>query len=275
VKKIEKLMKKAEFPRSQKYDFNWMMDFQMGPNAVWLVEWLCEGVRLKKGMRVLDLGCGRAMTSIFMAKEFGVQVWAADLWMSPDGNYKRVCEAGVEKLVYPIKAEAHNLPFAAGFFDAVISIDSYQYFGTDQLYMNYISRFIKNGGTVGIAVPALMKEITGDVPAHLLKPQKNKKVFWENECFSFKTAAYWKRLWETSGVLSDVNVLSLKNGWKHWRDFEKALELSGKSFFPSDAEALEKDAGEYIGFIKAVAVKENEDSYNLYDPGLGASVGLD
>jgi hypothetical protein len=31
---------------------------------------------------VLDLGCGRASSSIFLRREFGVQVWAADLWFS-------------------------------------------------------------------------------------------------------------------------------------------------------------------------------------------------
>jgi cyclopropane fatty-acyl-phospholipid synthase-like methyltransferase len=34
---------------------------------------------LKPSMRVLDLGCGRAMSSIFLHREFDVQVWAVDL----------------------------------------------------------------------------------------------------------------------------------------------------------------------------------------------------
>lgn len=58
----------------------------MGPNALWLVEWLAEALPLRAGMRVLDLGCGRAMTSIFLAREFGVQVWATDFWITPDYN---------------------------------------------------------------------------------------------------------------------------------------------------------------------------------------------
>jgi hypothetical protein len=27
-------------------------------------------------MRILDLGCGRAMSSLFLHREFGVEVWA-------------------------------------------------------------------------------------------------------------------------------------------------------------------------------------------------------
>ncbi len=38
------------------------------------------------GLRVLDLGCGRASSSIFLCREFGVQVWAADLWFSASEN---------------------------------------------------------------------------------------------------------------------------------------------------------------------------------------------
>jgi cyclopropane fatty-acyl-phospholipid synthase-like methyltransferase len=71
---VKSLLKKAKFPRSAAYDEDWMMDNQMGPNVLWLVEWQCEVLPLKPGMRVLDLGCGKAMTSIFLAREFGVRV---------------------------------------------------------------------------------------------------------------------------------------------------------------------------------------------------------
>ena len=58
----------------------------MGPNALWLMEALAEVLPIEPGMRVLDLGCGRAMTSIFLAKEFGAEVWATDLWIDASAN---------------------------------------------------------------------------------------------------------------------------------------------------------------------------------------------
>ena len=251
-----------------------MIDNQMGPNAVWLVEWLSEAMPLKPGMRVLDLGCGRAITSIFLAREFGVQVWAADLWISPDSNWKRVEEAGVGSLVYPLRAEAHALPFAAGFFDAIVSVDAYQYFGTDTLYLGYLSRFLKHGGHVGIVVPGIMQEFEV-VPEHLSSPQASGKVFWEDECWCFKTAGWWRDLWRRTGSMSLQVVDTLKDGWLHWHDFEKAIEASGKPIFPSDAEALWKDQGEYIGFVRAVAKRTGEPGENLYDPAIGAIHGVD
>jgi cyclopropane fatty-acyl-phospholipid synthase-like methyltransferase len=77
----------ARFPRASTYDAQWVLKNAMaGPPALWLVEWLAEAMTLQPGMRVLDLGCGRATSSIFLAKEFGVTVWAADLWIKPTDN---------------------------------------------------------------------------------------------------------------------------------------------------------------------------------------------
>ncbi len=78
------------FPRSEKYDGAWVEKNSMGPNTLWLMESLCERVELEQGMRVLDLGCGRAISSIFLAREFDVQVWATDLWIHPSENWPRI-----------------------------------------------------------------------------------------------------------------------------------------------------------------------------------------
>ncbi|MBR9975325.1 MAG: methyltransferase domain-containing protein [Bacteroidetes bacterium] len=271
---IAEIFRRPEFPKSSSYDPEWMMDNQMGPNAVWLAEWLTEGMDLREGSRVLDLGCGKALTSIFLAREFGVQVWAADLWIGPDHNWRRAVEAGVGSRVFPLRAEAHSLPFAEGFFDAVVSVDAYQYFGTDELYLGYLARFLRPGAAIGVVVPALMREIV-DVPAHLLAPQANGKVFWEDECWSFKTSAWWERLWKRSGKVQGVRTDTLPDGWRHWRDFERALEAAGKGIFPSDAEALDRDAGATIGFARMLAERGDGEVMNLYDPALGTQVGLD
>jgi cyclopropane fatty-acyl-phospholipid synthase-like methyltransferase len=42
---------------------------------------------------VLDMGCGTALSSIFLAREFGVEVWAVDLWVPPYDNFTRIREA--------------------------------------------------------------------------------------------------------------------------------------------------------------------------------------
>lgn len=247
----------------------------MGPNALWLVEWLTGALALEPGMRVLDLGCGKALSSIFLAKEFGVRVWAADLWMSPDHNWRRVCEAGVGELVCPIKAEAHALPFAQGYFDAIVSIDSYHYFGTDQMYLAYVTGMLRTGGQIGMVTPGLVQEIEGQAPAHLTQPQSNGKIFWEDELWGFHSPDWWGQLWRRSGKLEGVKTDLLADGWRLWADFERACEAAGKNHFPSDAEAIERDAGRYLGFVRAVGTKVRGECMNYYDPALGAVVGVD
>lgn len=271
---LMQLLDKPEFPRSSRYDAAWVLDNQMGPNALWLTEWLAEALPLRAGMRVLDLGCGRALSSIFLAREFGVQVWAADLWITPDHNWDRIRKAGVSDLVYPVRVEAHALPFARAFFDMIVSIDAYPYFGTDALYLRHLSRFVHPGGVLGIVVPAMMQEIA-EPPAHLTTPQSNGKVFWEDECWCFRTAEWWRTHWSRCGCVTDVRVDTLPDGWRHWRDFERALEFSGKGLFPSEAEALEADGGRYLGFVRVVATRTESEALNFYDPAVGVRVGVD
>src|SRR4051795_15316 len=128
----DKLSTSEQFPRSAKYHAEWVLASISGSaNPRWLSEWLAAALELRPGMRVLDLGCGRAASSIFLRREFGVQVWAADLWFSPSENLRRIRDAGVEDGVFPIRADARSLPFAAEFFDAVTCIDAFLYFGTD------------------------------------------------------------------------------------------------------------------------------------------------
>ena len=59
------------------------------------------------------MGCGKAMSAIFLAKEFGVQVWANDPWIRATDNWKRVRAAGVEDSVFSIHAEGHALRYPA------------------------------------------------------------------------------------------------------------------------------------------------------------------
>jgi SAM-dependent methyltransferase len=101
------------FPRSNQYHPDWLAAYGFGGNALWLTEWLAEAMTLEPGMRVLDLGCGKAMSSIFLAREFGVQVWAVDLWIGASENSRRIADVGLADSVFPLHCDAHSLPFAA------------------------------------------------------------------------------------------------------------------------------------------------------------------
>lgn len=176
-----------KFPRAAKYDPEWQLENEMGCPCLWLTEAVSGKMHLKPGMKVLDLGCGNAMSSIFLAKEYGVQVYATDLWINASDNLKRIREAGTEELVTPIRAEAHALPYAEDFFDAVISVNSYQFYGTADNYFNeHLGKYVKQGGEIGFALPGIFKEFDDLVPEYL-------KEHWWNDFYYFHSLDWWKR----------------------------------------------------------------------------------
>jgi cyclopropane fatty-acyl-phospholipid synthase-like methyltransferase len=237
------LLLTERFPRSSRYHPEWITaGVSGGANALWLTEWLAEALDLRPGMRVLDLGCGRAMSSVFLRREFGVQVWATDLWFSASENLQRVRDAGVDDGVFPIHADARALPFAAEFFDAIVSIDSFFYYGTDDLYLNDLARFVKLGGPVGIAQAGLMQEIDGPVPDHL-------QAWWnQDRPLCLHSAAWWRRHWERTGIL-DVEVAdTLDDGWQFWLAWLRSIAPDNAV----EIAALEADRGRYFGYVRSV-----------------------
>lgn len=118
------LVRPERYPRSSRYEPEWLLSLDMGPNPLWLLEDLCRDVDLRSGMRVLDLGSGKGASSVFLAREFGVDVVAAEWWVSADEAAAIFAEAGVSEYVEAVHAEAHVLPFEEEIFDAIISIDA-------------------------------------------------------------------------------------------------------------------------------------------------------
>jgi cyclopropane fatty-acyl-phospholipid synthase-like methyltransferase len=240
---------KTEFPRASQYDPHWLLGTQMGPNVIWLAEYLSQAMELRPGMRVLDLGCGKAASSIFLAKEFGVTVWAADLWIAPTDNFSRIRTSGVEERVFPFYAEAHALPLPRGYFDAIVSLDAYHYFGTDDLYLGYVSRFLKPDGVLGIVSPGVREEIV-TVPQALAP-------YWEPDFCSLHSSTWWRRHWEKTGLVDVVVADLMPDGGKHWLDWDRICAEFGAETRPGattrEVEMLEKDTDRLLGFVRAVA----------------------
>ena len=236
------------FPRSSAYHPAWILaSVSGGANSLRLAEWLSEKLELRAGMRVLDLGCGRAASSIFLNREFGVQVWATDLWFDPAENLQRIRDAGAENDVFAIQADARSLPFEKDFFDAVVSIDSFVYYGTDDHYLNYLARFVKPGGAIGIAGAGLMEEIEGAVPDHLAK-------WWEPGIWCLHSAGWWKRHWERTGIVNVEVADHMPEGWKEWLEWQRTICPDNVT----EIEAVEADAGRYLGYVRVIGRRRAE-----------------
>jgi cyclopropane fatty-acyl-phospholipid synthase-like methyltransferase len=191
------------FPLSAKYDPQWIRDNALGENPLCQAESLARRLPFRAGMRILDLGWGKAISSIFLAREFGVQAWAVDGATSPRENRKRAVALGCEASVFPFRLDAHNLPFAKDFFDAVIAIDSFHYYGTDDRYLNYVVQFVKPGGFIGVVDIAFTRDVRSieDAPDYL-RPQYQKHWSYVH------SIDWWTRHWEKTGVV-DVRCAEL------------------------------------------------------------------
>ncbi len=236
----------SQYPRSSSYDPVWVLENLMGPNVLWLAESLTQVMDLRPGMRVLDMGCGKAISSIFLAKEFGAKVWANDLWINATENWSRIQAANLQDQVCPIQAEAHELPYAEGFFDALVSFDAYHYFGTNDLYLGYYARFVKPGGLIGIVVPGIQAEFAEGLPDHLSED-------WDWEFWSFHSPAWWKRLWNRTGKVAVTHADMLPDGWRQWHLWLEVCQAAGYPMDPKEMAMLERDAGRNLGFSRVVA----------------------
>jgi len=243
--RLAELLRVEGLPLSAKYDPEWMLENHMGPCALWLTEALCQTMQLEPGMRVLDMGCGKAMSSVFLAREFGVQVWANDLWIQATDNQRRIEEAGVADRVFPVHAEAHALPYAEGFFDAIVSVDSYHYYGTDDLYLPYFIKLLRPGGQIGIVVPGFLRDFGREIPEHL-------DPVFHLDWYSFHTPEWWRWHWEKTRLVEIERADLVPDGWQLWLHWDETCDSLGRSVHGSDADVLRADGGQTIGLVRVV-----------------------
>lgn len=231
------------FPRASRYHPEWVREsIGGGANSLWLSDWLSQALDLQPGMRVLDLGCGRGASSIFFHREFGVQVWATDLWFDAEERLQRIRDAGAEGGVVPVHADARGLPFDREFFDLIVSIDSFPYYGTDDLYLGYLARYLKPGGVLGIAGAGLTREIEGELPAHL-------RSWWTPDLWCLHSTSWWRRHWERTGIVDVTVADTMPDGWRRWLDWHRAIAPDNAV----EIDALEADHGRTLGYVRAVA----------------------
>jgi SAM-dependent methyltransferase len=247
---------RAEYPRSATYDPQWQVDNCMGPNPLWLLEDLLTDAPLRPGMRVLDLGCGMGMTSIFLTREYAVEVIAADHWVAAAENAKRFAAAGVSDQVQAVDAEAHALPFEEAAFDAIVSVGAYHYFGTDDLYLGYICRFLKVGGLLAVAVPGSVSEARdlGGLPEHARR-------LAGSEALSFHTVPWWRFHWNETHHVTVTSARSQPHGWKDWLLWcrvcaEHSSSEDVRQGSASCIPALEHDQGSYLTFDLITATRK-------------------
>ncbi|WP_234423911.1 SAM-dependent methyltransferase [Intrasporangium calvum] len=172
-----------------------------------------------------------------------MRVIAADLWVDPSEAGEVFRKEGVDDRVLAMRVDAGQLPFGARSFDAIISIDAWEYFGTGDHYPPYLARFLKPGGQLGVATPALTTEVRelGEIPEHIDKVVGAETAAWH-------TAEWLRSQWEFSRAFTSVTAREQVDACANWLLWERAvMELKGRMSSPVQ-QMLEADGGAFVTF---------------------------
>ena len=219
----------------------------MGPNPIKLEEELLMGHKIPKKAVVCDLGSGQGLNRVFLAKEYCFTVYAADLWSDPEENRIFFDSMGVDRnQLIPVKADAMDLPFEKAFFDAVISTDSYNYFGRDERYLDEkLLPFVKPGGYLYIAVPGMKKDCHDNLPKELL-------LSWTPEQLDYMhDVSYWTRIVGRCKGAEVMEVKEMKSNEEVWADWL----AQDNEYAVGDRKSMEAGGGKYLNFISIVLRK--------------------
>lgn len=238
-----------KYIKSEKYNTPQLQAKIMGPNPVKLTEELLKNHNIKKGAVVCDLGSGQGLTSVFLAKEYGFKVYAVDLWSDAEENRKFFDEMGLtDGQIIPVKADATNLPFEKIFFDAVVSVDSYNYFGRDEQYLDdKLLPFVKEGGYIYIAVPGMKKDCHDNLPKELL-------LSWTKEQLEYMhDVKYWGEMVGKCKNARVIKVEEMESNEEIWADWLK----QDNEYAIGDRKSMEAGGGKYLNFISVVLRKNS------------------
>lgn len=235
--------------KSKRYDQKLISEKIMGPNPIKLAEEILTDCKIKPNSFVMDLGCGLGLTSVFLAREYGFKVIAADLWCSPTGNKKFFDEM---QLLFPqilaVHADAKDgMPFAEETFDGIVSVDSFHYFGRDyKVLEDKIMPLVKSGGYVYISIPGMKKDCHDNLPSELL-------LSWTPEDLeTMHDVAYWKSVVAKCKNAEVVAVYEMESNDEVWNDWL----VCENPYAVGDRKSMNVGAGKYLNFIGIILRKK-------------------
>ena len=236
------------FPKASSFDMALVRSKIMGPNPLKLCEELLCDASIPHGARVCDLGSGTGITSALLAREYGLNIYAVDLWSDPAENQAFFDSLGISRsTIHPVRADAsQGLPFEHEFFDAVVSIDSYNYYGRDPHYLGErLLPYVKQGGMLYLSIPGMAQDCHDSLPDCLLQSWTSEQLDYMHDM------AWWRAMIEpTAGIeiVSMHSMLCTAEAWSDWLACDN-------EYAAGDRAAVEAGALEYLNTIAIVLRK--------------------
>ena len=202
----------------------------MGPNSLRILEelLLAHPFTISDNASVLDLGCGKGLTSLAIANETGASVYANDLWISAEDNAKRFSAWGVSKQIIPVHEDANELHFDKGQFGALFSIDAYHYFATKKgFFEEKILPFLSDNAVALIGIPGIKDEFTG-------RSEELLSDWLGDEAYMFQSPSAWREIIGSNDRIEAIETWEMDcfdSAWNEWFATEHKYALGDKQFF--------------------------------------------
>jgi SAM-dependent methyltransferase len=225
---------KSKYPELRDYskDQIWR---DIGPGGLYLVSVLAAELELEPGSLVLDLGCGAAESSLYLARNYGVTVVAADLWADPTDNARKIERRGLRGQVLPLRLDARQpLPFAEEYFDAILVVSNLNFYGTELAVVDRLARHLKGDGIFCSGGECLNEELT---PEQLKDPPEVyhfAEVVWREDFLTSHSPDWWAGHIGRSVELDLVSCAELEDGPRFFE--EQALLTEPEGYFGLDAQ---------------------------------------
>lgn len=198
---------RTRYPELEGYsDDECYRDF-LGGGGLYLAAHMVRTLHLKPNDLILDLGCGKGRTSLFLAKQYGARVVALDLWTSPKTLNETFAAQGYTECISAIQMDAnHPMPFPENFFDTIFCMNSFNFYGGSVDYLKRLLQHLKPGGQICIGSEVLTSEFTEEqmknpppVYAFKLPPPNEHVDVFHDDFVKQHTPEWWRDMFQSSG----------------------------------------------------------------------------
>lgn len=185
----------------------------MAPGGLLLAHQMAEQLALAPGSTVIDLGCGRGQSSVFLATEYQASVVSIDLWVSAEDRRRAAAAAGVADRITPLQGDIRRgLPEVCPPADAIFCLQAFHTFGAQRGLLRYLATLLRPGGRLCFAQGCFSEE-----PGEL-RPPFTDTDGWDVRYDTYHSPAWWRSHVESSRAFTVETCHEVLDGDLLWED---------------------------------------------------------